>query len=519
MAQHTLPFEYESEENSTGLTALAGLPVFLELMATMGLPQMIRKQLDVRSNQGWTDTQQVLALVSLHLAGGDCMDDLDKLEGDDGFCEILEQVEGHGLRHRQRQALAYRWRIEKTRSVPSPTALRHWLGEFDDEEQSALSKQGAAFVPAPNEHLVGLKHVVAQTARFAHLVDPQSDLATLDGDATLVETHKSGALYCYKKHKAYQPYNIFWDELGVMLTSEFRDGNCPAAWRILEVFKEGLELLPAEIRRVRTRQDTAGYQSAFLKYMAEGHHPRFGVIKFAVGVDVTRAFKEAVAQVADHHWQPLKAVDADGFEWDTGQQFAEVCYVPDWAGKSKNGPQYRFLAIREPLADQPELFDDSDQAELPFPTMQFSDKQAYKVFGVVTNYLWDEMDGDDIIRWHRLRGGNSEKAHSILKSDLGAGQLPTGKFGANAAWWQIALIAFNLHVIMQTQVLGRTGLGQRLKAVRFGLIGVPGRIVRHARRVIIRVPKNHPSLALIERARRRLAQMSTGPPGRWLTAA
>lgn len=143
----------------------------------------------------------------------------------------------------------------------------------------------------------------------------------------------------------------------------------------------------------------------------------------------------------------------------------------------------------------------------------------WRLSGIVTNWLWDEPDADELIRWHRKRGGNSEKAHSILKLDLGAGQMPTDRFGANAAWWQIALIAFNLHVIMQTKVLGRDGSGQRLKAVRFSLSNVPGRVIRHARRLTIRVPKDHPSLPLIEHARRQLVNMITGPPGRWLHAA
>jgi hypothetical protein len=47
------------------------------------------------------------------------------------------------------------------------------------------------------------------------------------------------------------------------------------------------------------RLDAAGYQTELLKYCAEGTHERFGVIEFAVGVDVTPKFKEAVAQVAE----------------------------------------------------------------------------------------------------------------------------------------------------------------------------------------------------------------------------
>lgn len=87
MAQRILPFEYESEENPTGMTGLAGLPVYLELMAVMGLPQMVREHLDVRPGQGWTDTQQIVSLVGVHLAGGNCMDDVEKLEPIKVFAE------------------------------------------------------------------------------------------------------------------------------------------------------------------------------------------------------------------------------------------------------------------------------------------------------------------------------------------------------------------------------------------------------------------------------------------------
>src|SRR3990170_1311778 len=49
--------------------------------------------------------------------------------------------------------------------------------------------------------------------------------ATLDMDATLVETSKAGALHSYKHYKAYQPLNVWWAERGMVLHTEFRDGN------------------------------------------------------------------------------------------------------------------------------------------------------------------------------------------------------------------------------------------------------------------------------------------------------
>ncbi|ACN15699.1 hypothetical protein HRM2_26050 [Desulforapulum autotrophicum HRM2] len=86
MTQGVLLFKYEEEKTQTGMTALAGLPVYLDLAKVIGLSKSIQKHLKVRKNsQGWTDSQIVLSLVLLNLAGGYCVDDLKILEADEGF--------------------------------------------------------------------------------------------------------------------------------------------------------------------------------------------------------------------------------------------------------------------------------------------------------------------------------------------------------------------------------------------------------------------------------------------------
>ena len=514
MAQGPLPFEYQPEENSTGLTSFAGLPLFLDLMFVMGFAAIIRERLNVRPTQGWSDTQHIVSLVCLHLAGGDCVEDLNQLQADEGFCHILEQVEGHGLRARERSALSQRWRTGKSRSVPSPDAASRFLEEFDDPQESAKVEAGTAYVPVPNQHLEGLYDVLAETCRYAQLQNPQTT-ATLDQDATLIETSKEEALYCYKKYKAYQPLNVFWFEQGLTLYSEFRDGNCPAAWRNLDVLQAALKRLPRGVNHVNTRMDTAGYDKRLLKYLAEGKNERFGVIDFAIGVDVMPEFKAAASEVREEDWHPIYFEDKEGNRWKTEQEYAEVCYVPNWAGHKKGGPVYRFVAIRQPLENTLPGIED-DQASLPFPTWSSNEGQRYKLFGVVTNIDAETMGGDELIRWHRQRCGDSEHVHSVLKSDLGAGQMPSGKFGANAAWWTIALIACNLHIIMQRLVFERQGLGQRLKTIRFRWLAVAGRVISHARKLIIRLPANHPAFQIICDARAKIRSMSTGPPPKWL---
>jgi len=72
---------------------------------------------------------------------------------------------------------------------------------------------------------------------------------------------------------------------------------------------------------------------------------RFRVNEFAVGVDVTAEFKKAVAAVEEKEWHPLER-EIEGRILAYRTEWAEVCFVPAWAARSKKGPGYRFLAIR-----------------------------------------------------------------------------------------------------------------------------------------------------------------------------
>jgi hypothetical protein len=96
------------------------------------------------------------------------------------------------------------------------------------------------------------------------------------------------------------------------------------------------------------------------------------VIEFAVRVDVTQEFKKAAEHPANE-WHPLKRMVKSALE-NTGQEWAEACFIPNWVGNSKKNPDYRFIAIREPLK-QLDLPGMEDQLVFPFPTMNFKDKR------------------------------------------------------------------------------------------------------------------------------------------------
>ncbi|HYW76921.1 MAG TPA: IS1380 family transposase [Gammaproteobacteria bacterium] len=511
MAQGVLPFQYQEQSTTTGLTALAGLPAYLDLAQAAGLRDAIQRHLGVRAGgaQGWTDSQVVMALILLNLAGGDCVADIDRLEADEGLCQVMQRVEHHGLPRRERRTLERRWRRERRRTFPSPSALFRYLAAFHDPEQEARREPHTAFIPAPNEHLRALAQVNRDFVAFVQSRSPQSQ-ATLDMDATLVGSRKEQALWCYQQYQAYQPFNTYWFEQDLVLHSEFRDGNVPAGHQQLRLLQDALGQLPEGVEKVFMRSDTAGYQKDLLRYCAEGKSERFGVIEFAIGADVTASFRQAVREVEEDQWHPVMRTDQDGNKHPTGQQWAEVCFVPDWAGRSKNGPAYRFVATRELLRQQMAL-PGHDETESAQDSVETPAGGRYKVRGIVTNRT---IDGNELIAWYRQRCGKSEGVHSVMKEDLAGGQLPSGDFGENAAWWGIMILALNLNAAMKRLVLPSGWARKRFKALRFGLIHLAGQVRERSRQLQILLSPKQPAFGLLLAVRNRIAQLArAGPPG------
>lgn len=507
MSQTTLPFKYEEDKKDRGITSLGGLPLYLGLVNVIGLSKSVREHLQIREDgQGWTDTQVIMSLIMLNLSGGDCVEDLDILEADEGFCRILRRVELADLSRKERRKQERRWRKEKHRTVPSPSAVFRYLEAFHDEEEEKKRIPGKAFIPASNEHLTGLGRVNGDLMSFSQKQNKE-EVATLDMDATLVETQKEEAFYSYKGYKSYQPLNIWWAEQQGVLHTEFQDGNVPAGYQNLRVLKEALGYLPDGVKKVRLRSDNAGYQHDFLKYCETGEDKRLGRIEFAIGCDVTDEFKAAALQVEESEWHPIyKKIGKTKIK--TNQEWAEVGFVPNAIGHSKRGPEYRYLGIREPL-EQRSLPGMEQAMLLPFPTLIMEDTN-YKIFGLVTNR---EMEGEDLIHWHRERCGKSEEAHGVMKNDLAGGKLPSGSFGENAAWWWCMILAFNLNALMKNLVLRSEWRKKRMKAIRYGIIHTPARIINHSRELIIQLKKGHPSFALLKDARLRIMEMGYIPAG------
>lgn len=103
---------------------------------------------------------------------------------------------------------------------------------------------------------------------------------------------------------------------------------------------------------------------------------------------------------------------------------------------------------------------------------------------IATNRDWK---GDRLIRWHYERGGSIEHVHDRVKNDLAGHVLPCAEFGANAAWWRLQGLAWNIVRAMQLEILPEEFRQCHLKRLRFHLFCIAGRVIRHARDLILKL--------------------------------
>lgn len=503
LTQALLNFQYEQEKKDKSLTAMAGIGVYFDLFKILRVVQQLNHHLGkCEGKQGYRDSDVVLTIILINLVGGDCVEDVDRLEADEGLRRLFAKLIGKKWRN------AERFRRDTGRTFPSQSVIFRYLERFDDGTQG---EQGQAVKPtsiAMHARFLAFNHWLMEVMNQKI----HCHIATLDQDATLIETYKAQALFGYKGYKAYQPLNVFWHELCMMLHTEFRPGNINANFDLLTNMKEALAALPSGVVGAQYRADGAGYNHELLKYLDaekgdEGDEvkKRFGRIKFCVSAPITEQFRAAVLADRDLEWRQLD-FKKDGSPDPRCREWAEVCYVPNELAKSKKGREYRYLVTRQVIEERVLPGVDPNRV-LPFPTIEIN-RQHYKIYSVVTN---GKGDGGELIHWHDQRCGRSEEVHSILKSDLAGGMMPSGRFGANAAWWWCSILTYNLHTILTRVAMDKDWHHKRMKAFRFHLINLPGRLVMSGNVLTLKLAINQNKFEWLLSIRMRLLAFARGP--------
>ena len=281
--QGLLPFDFDASDATDEVTGRAGLPLLLETMLALRVGQAVKQHVKLRKrNAGFSEAEMVEDLVLLLGAGGECLDDFAILAADKGLLRLCDRDK-----------------------LPSPDAARSFLLGVHDENLLSTARNEnpadeASVIYPESAALVGLarvqEHIVAELSRHR----PQA-VATLEMDATIIESHKKEALPHYKGGRGYQPSLVYWVEQDLVVADQFRDGNVPAGKGPLEVVKQAFAALPASVEHRRFRADSAAYEDTTLKWLAD---PANRIERFTVSADMTPPLRRH--QISRHRQQRLR---------------------------------------------------------------------------------------------------------------------------------------------------------------------------------------------------------------------
>jgi hypothetical protein len=304
---------------------------------------------------------------------------------------------------------------------------------------------------------------------------------TIDLDSSIHETYgfqKEGGIRGYTYVRGYHPLYAIAADDGEVLHSRLRGGNAHTA-------RGAVGFLAETFRRVRAAGATAplmvradsGFYSAKVVQACQAAN-----VRFSITVKLYKNVHAAISTIPEQAWKPIPYWLEDG---------ADVAAI-DWqAFKSRTdeGVSCRLIVRRT----------------RPTPGSQLALIAEHSYHAFMT-----DRDGDpvELDAWHRSHA-NCENAIRDLKYGVGLNHLPSGRFGANAAWLTLNVIAHNLS--RWTARIGGLDLENptataentpecqhdrkafvTTDTLRRRYLAIPGRLSTSARRLYLHLPSHWP---------------------------
>jgi hypothetical protein len=302
---------------------------------------------------------------------------------------------------------------------------------------------------------------------------PGEEPITVDVDSTICETYglaKQGGVFGHTKVRGYHPLLAAVAGTGDVVHTRLRGGNANSG-------RGGGGFLTETFNRIRA----AGATGPVTLRADSGFYTRTVVdacrnadVRFSITVKLSKALHQVIAAIPDDTWKPIPY-------FLDGADVAETIYRPF----GKHQPERRLIVRRV----------------RPTPGSQLALFVEFSYHAFITDRPGDtlELEAD-----HR-RHADIENTIRDLKYGVGLNHLPSGRFGANAAWLALNVIAHNL-----ARWVGRIGLGETVithKTLRRRYLQIPGRLTRSARRETLHLP---PTMAMGRTVPRRACQSARG---------
>ena len=300
----------------------------------------------------------------------------------------------------------------------------------------------------------------------------------LDFDATPISIHseKEHAAGHYKGGFGFNPLIVTCGR--EVLAGVLRPGNAGAnnAQDHLRVLELALEQLPESALdgEILARSDSAGASHDFADACRETR------IRYSLGYPINQTVREQILALDESAWKP--AVNQDG-------QAREGAWVTELTGllDPSSWPSGTRLICRR---------------ERPHPGAQltFTDLDGHRFQCLITDQ--DSQDIAALEATHRQHAEVEDRVKTLKAT--GAGHLPFQSFQANAAWFELALLAHDIMTWTQLLTLDGEHKIAEPKRLRYRILHVAGQITRHARRSTLHLPADWPWAAAMLRAFKRL---------------
>jgi len=343
--------------------------------------------------------------------------------------------------------------------IPEPDTAGDWLRRMGDPKAGALG-------------LNGLDRVRDKINERILRRDGMTEY-TLDPDATEIIGEKAEAFFTYTGDKGYMPMVGYLYEAGICIYDEFREGNVAPAFGQKQFYLECKRRMPVgkEIRYYRA--NSASYQAELFNQL-EGDE-----VRYAITADQDKAVKKAIAGIKEVEWkEPVRGC---------GYALAEAVHCME-----KTKEAFRWVIKRE-VRRQGELF---EKKETPY---------FYHV--VATNWLEEEKSSQEVLEWHNQRG-QAENFNKEVKIGFGMERMPCGQSYANAVFFRIGIIAYNLFIGFKRLACPESWAKHTIATFRWKMIQVAGRIVKHAGKVVLKLMVDVEKLEVFRGIRKQSFELS-----------
>ena len=301
---------------------------------------------------------------------------------------------------------------------------------------------------------------------------------TLDADATEIIGEKADALFTYNGNKGYMPMLGFLYETPVCLLDGFREGNVAVAFGQKEFYMGCKNRMSLGKRIGYYRGDSASYQAELFNQLEEDG------VRYAITADQDKAVKSAIALIPSGDWE--EAVRGCGYE------LAETVHC-------MNGTKKAFrLVVKREIRRQRDLFEGKGG--------------AYFYHAVATKWLEEEKNTLEVLEWHNQRG-EAENFNKEVKNGIGMERMPCGQSYANAVFFRIGVIAYNLFIGFKRLSCPESWMKQTIATFRWEMVQIAGRIVKHAGKTVLKLMIDLEKLELFKGIRHKSFELSLCPDG------